>query len=51
MKKEYECNLCGEIPCKLTVDYSEGNHLEPEECPFHNDCDFKAKWVEKKEKK
>lgn len=51
MKKEYECYICGEKPCHFIVDMTSEKTVVPEECPFHNDCNFKAKWIEKKENK
>lgn len=47
MKKEYECYICGKNPCRFTVEMNGEEIAIPEECPFHNDCNFKAKWIEK----
>lgn len=52
MNKEFECNVCGEKPCKFTVTIENEKLAStmplPEDCPFHSDCNFKAKWVEKR---
>ena len=47
MKKEYECYICGKNPCRFTVEMNGEEIAIPEECTFHNDCNFKAKWIEK----